>query len=85
MSGHLKTEERKFAFSWEMKSVSGHLKVVSRCRLVGSGGRPGGNFFTSANTFARLTQSQAISQSIAFLSLFRSMRDSDKFLFLFIF
>ena len=24
----LKTEKRKFVFSWEMKSVSGHLKVV---------------------------------------------------------
>ena len=47
----------------------GHYEGMSRCRLVGSYVLPSENFFTYyKTTFARLTQSQAIS-SIAFSSL----------------
>ena len=44
----------------------GHYEGLIRCRLVGRCGLPGENFCTS---FARLTQSRAISQSITFSSL----------------
>ena len=50
----------------------GHFKELSRCRLVGSCVRPGWKFFLrrpGKTTFARLTQPQATSQSIAFSSL----------------
>ena len=60
----------------------GHFKALSRCRLVGSCVRPGENSLRMPmTTFARLTQSQAISQSVAFSSL--SMGDTNKFHFFF--
>ena len=60
----------------------GYCKALSRYRLVGSCVRPGENFFPKPTTFARLTQSRAISQSLAFSSLYiRSMREKNKFHF----
>ena len=48
----------------------GHYKALSRCRLVGSCVSPSEKFFRRpTTTFARLTQSQAISKSIAISSL----------------
>ena len=49
---------------------------LSGCRLVGSCVLPGEDFFTLASMFARLTQSQAISQSFRVFISFRSMRDT---------
>ena len=49
----------------------GHCKGLSRCRLWGSCVLPGEDFFT----FARLTQSRAISQSFRVFITFRFLRD----------
>ena len=46
----------------------GHYKALSRCRLVGSCVLAKISFRRPTTMFARLTQSQAISQSIAFSS-----------------
>ena len=57
----------------------GHYEGLSRCRLVGSCVLPGENFSHRPKTaFARLTQSQAISQSFRVFITFRSMRDTHK-------
>ena len=60
----------------------GHYEGLSRCRLVGSCVLPGENSLhrpTCKTTFARLTQSQAISQSFRVFITFRSMRDTTIF------
>ena len=58
---------------------------MSRCRLVGSCVLPGEDFFiqrpTCKTTFARLTQSLAISQSFRVFISFKSMRDTTFFIF----
>ena len=62
----------------------GHYEGLSRCRLVSSSELPGKNSFhrpTCKTTFARLTQSQPISQSFRVFITFRSMRDTTFFRF----
>ena len=57
---------------------------LRRCRLVGSCVLPGEDFLhrpTCKTTFARLTQSQAISQSFRVFISFRSRRDTTFFHF----
>ena len=62
----------------------GHYEGLSRCRLVGSCVLPGEFSLhspTCKTTFARLTQSQEISQSFCVFITFGSMRDTTFFSF----
>ena len=62
----------------------GHYEGLSWCRLVGSCVLPeeiSSHRPACKTTFARLTQSQAISQSFHFFITFRSMRDATFFSF----
>ena len=62
----------------------GHYEGLSRCRLVGSYVLPGEISLhrpSCKTTFARLTQSQAISQSFHVFITFRSMTDTTSFHF----